>query len=340
VNENSRFIGGKYIIRNIFKKNNGVTNKKVLNILFMRKIIVLLAAFNGEKYIKEQILSIVNQSLKPHLIIINLDKSNDRTLEIIDKCILEYPIIKVLSSKKTFGSPASNFFHLLLNTNLTNIDYIALADQDDLWKEDKLDKAIKKLEDGYDGYSSNVEAFWDDGRNHVLVKNQPQQNFDHLFESAGPGCTFVLTKNLASALQNFLKNNHGEIFQMKQYHDWLIYAFARRNRFEWFIDGYASMKYRQHAFNAFGAHVGFSGFLVRFKKVLMGEGFDQVLRLIKLLKLEKDPFVRKWYPLSRIGFIRLAFHAPQCRRRLREKIYFIFLCILLAIFFPKFKYLK
>ena len=122
---------------------------------------------------------------------------------------------------------------------------------------------------------------------------------------------------------------------MKQYHDWLIYAFARTNGYKWFIDGYVSMQYRQHALNDFGAHVGFSGFLARVKRVLKGEGFDQVLRLIKMLKLENDPFVKQWYPLSRTGFIKLAFHAPQCRRRLREKIYFFFACILLAIIFPK-----
>jgi rhamnosyltransferase len=115
----------------------------------------------------------------------------------------------------------------------------------------------------------------------------------------------------------------------------LIYAFARTNHFKWFIDGYAGMQYRQHALNNFGAHVGFSGFLVRVKRVIKGEGFDQMLRLIKILKLESDPFVSKWYPLSRFGFLRLAFHAPQCRRRLREKIYFFFACILLAIVFPK-----
>jgi len=69
--------------------------------------------------------------------------------------------------------------------------------------------------------------------------------------------------------------------------------------------------------------------------VLTGEGFDQVIRLVRILKIDKDPFVQKWFPLSRIGFIRLGFHAAQCRRRVREKIYFFFACIFLAIIFPK-----
>ena len=294
-----------------------------------------MAAYNGKQFIAQQLQTILKQTHKPCKILINIDLSTDETVAIVEGYATKFSEIEILSSNKRFGSAAANFFYLLLNTDFSNIDYIALADQDDLWNEDKLGKAIEKLEQGYDGYSSNVEAFWDDGRKKVLKKNQSQQNFDHLFESAGPGCTFVISKKLAIGLQNFLKNNQNQISQMKQYHDWLIYAFARTNGYKWFIDGYVSMQYRQHALNDFGAHVGFSGFLARVKRVLKGEGFDQALRLIKMLKLENDPFVLKWYPLSRFGFLRLAMHAPQCRRRFREKIYFFFACILLAIIFPK-----
>ena len=294
-----------------------------------------MAAYNGKQFIAQQLQTILKQTHKPCKILINIDLSTDETVSIVEGYATNFSEIEILSSNKRFGSAAANFFYLLLNTDFSNIDYIALADQDDLWNEDKLGKAIEKLEQGYDGYSSNVEAFWDDGRKKVLKKNQSQQNFDHLFESAGPGCTFVISKKLAIGLQNFLKNNQNQISQMKQYHDWLIYAFARTNGYKWFIDSCVSMQYRQHALNDFGAHVGFSGFLARVKRVLKGEGFDQVLRLIKMLKLENDPFVLKWYPLSRFGFLRLAMHAPQCRRRFREKIYFFFACILLAIIFPK-----
>ena len=299
------------------------------------KINVLLAAYNGENFIEQQIQTILNQTQKPNKILINIDQSSDDTVNVVKRCAKNFNEIQILNTNKKFGSAASNFINLLMRVDLKGVDYIALADQDDIWNQDKLEKAIQKLELGYDGYSSNVDAFWADGKRKVLVKNQPQQNFDHLFESAGPGCTFVINKKLASNLQIFLKNNLDEVSQMRQYHDWLIYAFARTNHYKWIIDGYAGMQYRQHDLNDFGAHVGFSGFFVRFKRVLFGEGFDQVLRLIKMLKLNNDPFVKQWYPLSRIGFIKLAFYAPQCRRRLREKIYFFFACILLAIVFPK-----
>mgnify|MGYP001187762497 CR=1 FL=1 len=299
------------------------------------KCLVLLAAYNGERFIAQQLQTILNQSHKPNKILINIDLSADKTVSIVKDFIAKFSEIEILSTNKRLGSAAANFIHLISTADLSNFDYIALADQDDLWSEDKLEKAIQKLQQGYDGYSSNVIAFWPDGKRKILVKNQPQQNCDHLFESAGPGCTFVITKKLATNLQEFVKNNHDEVSQMRQYHDWLIYAFSRSNNFKWFIDDYVGVQYRQHGLNDFGAHVGFSGFFVRFKRVLLGEGFDQVLRLIKMLKLENDHFVKQWYPLSRFGFLRLALYAPQCRRRLREKIYFFFACILLAIIFPK-----
>ena len=184
------------------------------------RIHILLAAYNGENFIERQINSIIQQSIKFTQLIISIDKSNDNTSKIIKNFSNEYHGIKTLNSNESYGSAASNFINLLRNVDLKDVGYIALSDQDDIWKEDKLEKAIKKLGQGYDGYSSNVEAFWEVGRKKVLVKNQPQQEFDHLFESAGPGCTFVLTKRLALSLQEFLK---GELFdQLGNYHDWLI----------------------------------------------------------------------------------------------------------------------
>ena len=174
------------------------------------RVNVLLAAYNGKQFIAQQLQTILNQTHKPCKILINIDLSTDETVAIVEGYAKKSSEIEILSSNQRFGSAAANFIYLLLNTNLSNTDYIALADQDDLWNEDKLDKAIQKLQQGYDGYSSNVEAFWEDGRKKVLEKNQSQQNFDHLFESAGPGCTFVMTTKLALELQNFLKKNQSK----------------------------------------------------------------------------------------------------------------------------------
>ena len=295
-------------------------------------ISVLLAAYNGENFIGAQLQTILNQSYKPYKIFINIDQSEDKTVSIFEDFAKTNPEIKILSSNKRFGSAAANFIYLLLNTNLSNIDYIALADQDDLWNEDKLDRAIQKLQQGYDGYSSNVVAFWKNGRQKIILKNQPQQEFDHLFESAGPGCTFVMTKKLALSLQEFLKI--GEFNQLDNYHDWLIYAYARSKGFKWYVDSYPSVEYRQHTTNVFGVNVGIKAFISRMHRVLNGEGFDFAFRLMKELKVQ-DSFIQSLFPVSRFNLLKLAFKAKCCRRRVRDQIYFFFACILLAIIFPK-----
>ena len=297
-----------------------------------QKIIILLAAFNGEQFITQQLKSLLHQTIQPNKIAVNIDQSSDKTESIVKEFAKTNPEIQILNFNKRFGSAATNFIDLLKNTDLKSFEYIALSDQDDLWKEDKLEKAIHKLEQGYDGYSSNVEAFWKGGRKKVLVKNQPQQKLDHLFESAGPGCTFVLTKRLALSLQEFLKG--GQFDQLDNYHDWLIYAYARSNVFKWHIDSYPGVEYRQHNANVFGANVGIRAFISRIRRVLDGEGFDFAFRLMKELSVQ-DPFIQSLFPVSRINLLRLAFQCKQCRRRWRDQIYFFCACILLAIIFPK-----
>jgi len=76
-----------------------------------------------------------------------------------------------------------------------------------------------------DAYSSDVTAFWEDGREEVIVKSQPQTKYDYLFEAAGPGCTYVLTAFSLSQFKQFLLDNpKADDFKL---HDWPIYAFYR-----------------------------------------------------------------------------------------------------------------
>ena len=296
------------------------------------KTTIMLAAYNGEHYIQEQLQTILEQTFKPCKIFINIDLSDDNTISVVEEYAKRNPEIHILNTCKRFGSAAANFINLIIDADLSDVDYIALADQDDIWKKDKLEKAIQKLQQGYDGYSSNVEAFWDDNKRKVLVKNQPQKDFDHLFESAGPGCTFVMTKKLAQKLQQFLQNGHFD--QIDNYHDWLIYAFARSHGFKWYVDSYPGVEYRQHATNVFGANIGTKAFISRVNRVLSGEGFDFAFRLMKELNVQ-DSFIQSLFPVSRINLLRLAFKFKQCRRRWRDQIFFFWACILLAIIFPK-----
>lgn len=296
------------------------------------RVTVLMAAFNGEKYIEKQLDSIINQSLPPYKIIINIDKSEDDTLVIVNNFKKKYSNIEIINSGEIFGSAAANFINSILLLDLSNSEFLALADQDDIWKKDKLQRAVSLLRNDFDCYSSNVQAFWENGKSKIIYKNQNQKKYDFFFESAGPGCSFVLKNNFVADLIKYLKS--GDFDNFTNYHDWLIYAYARSKGYKWFIDSYPSLFYRQHNDNLFGANIGFKAFFLRVWKVLNGDGFDFAFLLLRKLA-KKDKFIQSLFPLNRFSFLKLALKATCCRRKKFDQILFFCACLIMFVLFPK-----
>ena len=106
-----------------------------------KKVNVLLSAYNGEKYIREQIESILAQTYPNIELIIRDDGSKDRTVEILKEYEQRYENINVVL-EKNIGVTAS-FFSLIEKSNSDNI---AFADQDDIWLPQKIEVAVQKLE--------------------------------------------------------------------------------------------------------------------------------------------------------------------------------------------------
>ena len=105
------------------------------------KVDVLMATYNGEKYLKDQIESILNQTYKNIQIIISDDCSTDKTREIL-KEYEKNDKIKIYYQQKNLGY-IKNFEFLL--EKVENNLYM-LSDQDDVWKEQKIEKSVEKLE--------------------------------------------------------------------------------------------------------------------------------------------------------------------------------------------------
>lgn len=295
------------------------------------RCLVLLAAYNGIDFIDEQIRSILGQQDVDVEIIISVDHSDDGTENWVDSLASEEPRVRALEHGRKFGGAGANFFRLILEAPLENYDVVALADQDDIWLPSKLRHAYDTLQEGQlDGYSSDVLAFWPDGRELIVKKSQPQVAHDHLFEAAGPGCTYVMSRSLALAVRENIKVNVAEITKVTL-HDWYIYAFARENAFQWFIDDQVQMRYRQHGKNQVGVNTGVVAFKSRLSKVFGGWWLNQALLIARLVGQGNDPFVDKWSTLSRGALMRLAFSCANCRRRPRDKLVFAMLCVALAI---------
>ncbi|PTT19010.1 glycosyl transferase [Acidovorax sp. HMWF029] len=298
------------------------------------RVLVLLAAFNGMAFLPAQITSVLDQQAVAVQVVISIDRSCDGTEAWAEQLAQQNPRVSVLQRGQVFGGAAPNFFRLLRDVDMTRCDYVALADQDDLWHTDKLAHACQQLRfTGAAGYSGNVTAFWPGGKERLIDKAQPQQPWDFLFEGPGPGCTFVLAQPLALALQTWVRQQ-GQALQPVDFHDWLIYAWVRAQGYQWLIDAQPHLRYRQHAHNQLGANAGLRPLLHRAWQMGNGWWLGQASLIARLLQLHEHPFVAPWLQGQRGGLLQLAMRAGQCRRRQRDQLLFFLSCLWMVIFLP------
>ena len=115
-------------------------------------ISVAMATYNGSKYIAEQLESILAQTYPAHEIIISDDASQDGTLNILERFQTKYSNIRLYKNSQTTG----------LNNNFERTigkckgDVIALSDQDNIWKSNKLEKMINRLNNHILVYSDSL----------------------------------------------------------------------------------------------------------------------------------------------------------------------------------------
>jgi glycosyltransferase involved in cell wall biosynthesis len=109
----------------------------------MKQIDILLSVFNGEKHLVELLNSLLEQTYSNFRVLIRDDSSTDNSLSIINKYISDFPDIFQLFSDsfKNIGS-AKSFMCLLKQTNS---NYVMFCDQDDIWKNDKVEITFDKM---------------------------------------------------------------------------------------------------------------------------------------------------------------------------------------------------
>ena len=287
-----------------------------------KSLVILMAAYNGMKYIDEQIQSILAQNNVSLHIFISVDLSSDDTHEHCKVMEEKDSRITVLEYGERFGGAGKNFFRLIRDVDLSSFDYVALADQDDIWLPDKLFRAVRAIEEkGIDAYSSNVTAFWSTGRRELIKKSYPQRKYDYFFEAAGPGCTYVFKSASLARFKSFLFQNEDAVHLVSM-HDWMLYAFFRASGMRWYIDDYASMLYRQHASNQVGSNSGLSAFHKRIAMIRSHWYRNEVVKITMLLSSLGS------VPLDRLFLLRNGY---ELRRRPRDCLA-LFIFILLGIF--------
>ena len=289
----------------------------------MDKIAILLPVFNGSRFLKSQIQTIQNQKKVNFDIFISIDRSSDNSKSICHQLSKKYKNIKVLKHNKVFGSASRNFLYLLTNVDFKDYKYISLTDQDDLWFKDKLINSKKKIKQGYDVYSSSVIALTNK-KKHYINKSQKQTENDFLFESGGPGSTYFFNRSFADSLKRFLIINNKKVFKFNHY-DWLIYSYARKKKFKWFIDKKPTLLYRQHENNEMGANISLDSFINRGKEIIKGDGLKKAIILDKITG-------KKLNIKNRFSFIKLLPSSFSFRRKLTDKFLLLFYFICLIFF--------
>lgn len=211
----------------------------------MKKIQVLMSTYNGEKYLKEQIESILNQENVEISLLIRDDGSTDGTLNILEHLAKENKNIHYYASQNI--GVARSFMELVNKSN--EADYYAFADQDDVWKPKKLISAIEKLESNIETPSLYISALEvvDEELNTIEIK---KVSGNHCFEGEmaknfATGCTMVFNKKLCDIIKMY---NPEYLIMHDSWITRVCYAIGGNV----IIDENTYIKYRQHGNNVVG----------------------------------------------------------------------------------------
>lgn len=221
-------------------------------------IAILLSAYNGAKYIREQLDSLLSQTCQDFVVNVRVDGSADGTKEIVDEYAGKYPgkVVHVDVDGKNLGCGQS-FMWLLENADA---DYYMYCDQDDVWLPTKIEETLAKMKEHDETGHGSVpcvvftDALVTDGdmnvtsdslwrSNHRDPENAKDVYRYAVYRQAALGCTMMFN-NEARRIALTAKDMPCERGQ----HDRLIvYLCARYGRVE-----YVSrplIKYRQHGDN-------------------------------------------------------------------------------------------
>ena len=283
-------------------------------------IAVLLTVYNGRAWMEDQIESILLQREVNIDLYISVDLSIDGSYERCLELSSKKSNIKILPYGDKYGGAALNFFRLIRDVDFTDYDFISLADHDDVWLSDKLNHAVKTINSkNVCALSSDVSAFFNDTNETIIKKSYPQKKFDYYFESAGPGCTYVIKTKPMLKFKKFMILNFRKIRDIT-FHDWLIYAYFRENSISWYIDSKSLIRYRNHEFNTIGANFGIKAYLKRYSMIKSGWYKEQVESIIAIICRDKLSILK----FNRLSLIKNFWHL---RRRPRDAILFMLMLV-------------
>ncbi len=218
----------------------------------METIEIVLATYNGEKYLRAQLDSLFAQTRRADRILVFDDGSEDHTIDIINEYAKEHKEIILYKNKKNLGY-TKNF---LKGIKMSSADYVMLCDQDDIWKEEKIEKTLDKIKNTEAGDKNTPVLVYTDAqiyrgrkmKNCSFLRsshfNTKKIDMNHLLmENKCMGCTVMINRALVGFLDRIPKGI--------RFHDWWLALIAAGFGRIGFLDE-MTILYRQHEGNMVG----------------------------------------------------------------------------------------
>ena len=251
-------------------------------------VCVLMSTYNGEKYLEEQIDSILAQKGCKVQLLVRDDGSSDGTIGILQKYheegYLEYYTGENLK-------PAKSFMDLLYNA--PKAEYYAFCDQDDIWMPQKLAEAIKILQERKNASNNNIVLYFsnliDVDANNTLLKERHLENHVYIdLQSVLVRCSWIFgcTQVFTYELKELVKQSYHP--KKQPMHDiWVAMICAMYG--EIVYDDRSFIHYRQHGRNVVGAQLSFKAKLhSRCVRLISGNEISIATNAKSLLKIAEE----------------------------------------------------
>lgn len=280
-------------------------------------ITILMTTLNGEKYIAEQIESLLNQTETRWKLVIQDDCSNDKTAEIIQDYVRRYSSKIIFVERESPSGSAKNNFSSMLKFAKT--DYMMTCDQDDVWLPQKIEVTLQKILELEETFSKKIPLLVhtdlkvvDSNLKIVAESMFKRQNLNYcrdglnnlLVQNIVTGCTLMVNATLLNRIQ--------EIPQESIMHDWWFALIAATFGHIGFVNQ-STILYRQHSKNEVGSKNARS-LLYNIKRMINTQQSKSVLKdtykqAKSFSEIYKSQFIT---PLLHIVYIYSCI--PQCKK--------------------------
>ena len=212
---------------------------------------ILLATYNGEKYLKEQIESILNQTYSEIRVIISDDASTDGTIKIIEEFVKKDKRVEAYFRDKNIGSNQN--FEFLLSKVVSK--YYMFSDQDDVWQKSKIENSVAKLITSSAGLVCTDLTLADENLNSLNVTFNTKMGYENKLKKLNDwkmvylynvvtGCTIISKKEYIKYILPFPKNKN-------ILHDHIVSLIVGSKSKIEYLDA-PTIYYRQHKKNQVG----------------------------------------------------------------------------------------